>query len=552
MGDVRWAALTPEALEETLQRLLEVAEDRGEDGRVLTPAAPVSLGQILADSLDVSRATAASTTSGSGTERSKPPPRDGVLPILATVAQLNQMLIGLVPVEDHPDYGAISHFRLGDRGYFYAIARPDAPEAIEHVLLSAWEPHDARVAFTRASALAFPPDHASLKEAHWRHVIERLEFVPEVRDEPGWAEAASSQGIARIEDADPMLIHYLMAAVIRRGLDTDDRELVTRALSSLEADLAAELESIRGSAEWTLRGVIEEGLGDGGGLLGPMSRRLLDDYTESSRFWAPVIERLDGIYARIQASVAHRYPWADAESGLTVDLHGFSHQIWFEHSSLGWAMDRDLLVSFSCWNWDEGDIGYPDFSIELARTPLISVAASEPLVDFSDESVAAAMRFVDQVEMLADEHMEEALAALGRVPTVAQMRGLRHVVASTPPGLDPGCSDEEWSRAFTQDLRESHAPAWVLLRDRVVAAGLDPRRCVVADVVPDLEGDVLQDHGLIVGSDSRVFAYTLDVFHRRNDLVHYEVVRWQHVQDDGTLFAFADAIGRARSILGAP
>jgi hypothetical protein len=60
----------------------------------------------------------------------------------------------------------------------------------------------------------------------------------------------------------------------------------------------------------------------------------------------------------------------------------------------------------------------------------------------------------------------------------------------------------------TSNLRASEAPDWRRLRERVVAADLDPRPVAVADLFPD---DVDQLFEILVTLDGRAFKFVLEL-----------------------------------------
>jgi hypothetical protein len=550
--DEIWSSLTADAVKRAVDGKLAVTEDHGVDGRVLLPSAPIPVRDVLVDALRTAL-----------TERGEPEAlgvedagarlsREDEREVLSRVAAFGKFYVGFVASEEI-GYEGYRTFRLGERGYFYAIPRADAPADVVPVVIGGWEPLDAQRAFHHAAQRAADPLSERIRGHDQERTEQLLREIPEIRDEPAWAQMKEQQRLPRIEDAHPMLLVSLVFELLKRSLDDGSESVATRGFAVVEAELGGStMQSTL--AEFSLGQLFKEGFGDRAErFLGPRSRGLLERFRSADTFWQPVVERLDRLYVDIRERVLEAYPWIHADSGHTLDEGGrwFSHELWFELDHDGWSYPPDLSLTVSCKEVDGGPSKALKFRIK-AESDLVASLPPKTLSDdlATDEARSLVRRYLDDVESLARGHVDRIVAELASAPSVREMRRYREAVESNPGDVDPKASDDEWASAMTSALRASEHPAWKLLRERVTEEGLDPRLCAVGDLLPDMSGENDGDHGVLVAPDGRVFGFTVSVFQRRRELLEAHIVEWREFTSEGPLFAHRDAIERGRSLVG--
>jgi len=552
--DQIWSSITADAVARALDGRFSVAEDRGVDGRVLLPAAPVPVRDILVEALRTVLAergerNAETLSEDAGSRLQNEETRE----ILAQVVAFGTFYVGFVAGEDI-GYEGYRAFRLADRGYFYAIPRADAPAEVVPVVIGAWEPIDARLAFTTAAQRAPDPLNERGRDPNRRRSADILRALPEIRDDPAWEEMKQQQRVERIEDAHPMMLSSLVFEVLKRSLAEDRQDVVARGFVLVEAQLQGSTME-RTMAEVALGQMFQAGFGDRAErYLGPRSRALLDASRSASAFWQPVVERLNLLYSGVRELVVQAYPWIHAEAGYRLDElgRGFNHELWFEHDPDGWSYPPDLTLSFSCNEVNEGTSRTLSFRIHARSEEVASLPPQALPNDLTTEQARASVdRYIGEVESVAHEKMDRIVSELEAVPSVREMRRYREYLEIKPDEVDASMGDDAWASAMTGAFRSSEHPAWKLVRGRVAEEGVDPRLCAIADLLPDLSGENEGDHGVLVAPGGRVFGFTVTVLERRHGLLDAHIVEWREFVNQGPLYAHRDAIERGRALLGA-
>jgi len=552
--DPIWSSITGDAVARALDGRLTVAEDLGVDGRVLLPTAPVPVRDILIEALRTALAErgerdAETVADDAGSQL----PNEETEEILAQVAAFGTFYVGFIFSEDI-GYEGYRSFRLSDRGYFYAIPRAYAPAEVVPVVIGAWEPIDARVAFTTAADRAPEPLSERARDPDRRRSAEILRALPEVRDDPAWEEMKQQQRLRRIEDAHPIMLISLVFEVLKRSLAEGRQDVLARGFELVEAQLQGSTME-RTMTEFALGQMFNAGFGDRAErYLGARSRALLDASSLASAFWQPVIERLDRLYSDVRERVVQAYPWIHADAGHHLDElgRGFSHQLWFEHDPDGWSDPSDLTLSFSCNEVNEGSAQEMSFRIRAGTEEVASLQSRAVPTDLeTTETKASVARFIDEVERVAHEKTDQIVNELEAVPSVREMRRYREHVEMPTGDVDASTGDDAWASAMTLGFRTSEHPAWKLVRARAADVGLDARLCAIGDVLPDLSGENEGDHGVLVTAEGRVFGFTVTVLERRRGLLDAHIVEWRELVDKGPLYAHRDAIERGRALLRA-